>query len=176
MLFAKAQSKLRRHILLLLESNKLKHWRLLHRFTFLSRRWVQSFVLPFIQVSNGSHLLPLFHNHRCVALFAYPSSPPSSCWRCSIESHTSDSSTNCHLLEAILQWDFCFIPELRSSSFSVLQIRASVVSCWTLRCYLPLRFYATAFIFTWQPRCALNTRLQFQCPHADTWLPCGLEF
>ena len=92
------------------------------------------------------------------------------------ESHTSDSSTNCHLLEAILQRDFCFIPELRSSSFSVLRIRALAVSSWTLRCCLPLRFCATAFIFTWQPRCALNTRLKFQCPHADTWLPCGLEF
>ena len=28
--------------------------------------------------------LPLFHNHRRVALFAYPSSPPRSCWRRSL--------------------------------------------------------------------------------------------
>ena len=27
---------------------------------------------------------PLFHNHRRVALFAYPSSPPRSCWRQSL--------------------------------------------------------------------------------------------
>ena len=41
--------------------------------------------LLFLLASNGLPLLPLFHNHKCVALFAYLSSPPRSCWHRSIE-------------------------------------------------------------------------------------------
>ena len=36
-------------------------------------------------IGIGLHLLPSFHSHRCIALFAHPSSPPRSCWRRSIE-------------------------------------------------------------------------------------------
>ena len=36
-------------------------------------------------IGIGLHLLPSFHSHRCVALFAHPLSPPRSCWRRGIE-------------------------------------------------------------------------------------------
>ena len=62
------------------------------------------------------------------------------------------------------------LPSLLSASCGF-----EAVSSWTLCCCLPLRLCAAAFIFTWQPRCTLNTRLKLQCPHADTWLPCSLE-
>ena len=46
---------------------------------------VSNRALLFLLASNGFPLLPSFHNHRCVALFAHLSSPPRSCWHRSIE-------------------------------------------------------------------------------------------
>ena len=158
-LFAKAQSELRRHILLLLVSNELEHWRLRHWSTFLSRR------------------SPSFHNHRCVALFAYPSFPP-----CSYQHRSIERAIYRIQAPIVVFWRpycseiFASSLELHSSSFSVLRIRALAVSSWTLCCCLPFRLCAAAFISTWQQRCTLNTHLKLQCPHADKWLPCGLEF